>query len=146
VILVGAVPGPMGYYLRTSEPRCSPRRSHPGHWSPGSRLGPCDGARGSPEGRGERGRQLAAGGVLGGGDGGGFRGWTAMGESGRGDAREEVWVSAAAARAGDHSPVGAGGEGGLISPVGSGGGDEANITCGVACYQDVGCTIYICRA
>jgi hypothetical protein len=36
--------------------------------------------------------------------------------------------------------------GGLISPVGSGGGDEANITCGVACYQDVGCTIYICRA
>ena len=54
--------------------------------------------------------------------------------------------AAAAARAGDHSPVGAGGEGGLISPVGSGGGDEANITCGLACYQDVGCTIYICRA
>ena len=93
MILVGAVPGPMGYYLRTSEARCSPRRSHPGHWSPGSRLGPWDGARGSPEGRG---RQLAAGGVLGGGDGGGFRGWAVVGESGRGDARVEVWVSAAA--------------------------------------------------
>jgi hypothetical protein len=96
VILVGAVPGPMGYSLRTSDPRCSPRRSHPGHWSPGSRLGPCDGARGSPEGRGEGGRQLAAWGVLGGGDGGGFRGWAVVGESGRGDARVEVWVSASA--------------------------------------------------
>jgi hypothetical protein len=31
-----------------------------------------------------------------------------VGESGRGDARVEVWVSAAA-RAGNHSPVGAGG-------------------------------------
>ena len=102
VILVGAVPGPMGHYLRTSVSRCSPRRSHPGHWGPGSRLGPWDGARGSPEGRG---RQLAAGGVLGGGDGGGFRGWAVVGESGRGDARVEVWVSAAAFGGG-------GGEGG----------------------------------
>jgi hypothetical protein len=33
---------------------------------------------------------------LGGGDGGGFRGWAVVGESGRGDARVEVWVSASA--------------------------------------------------
>lgn len=58
-------------------------------------MGPGEALRGGGEG----GRQLAAWGVLGGGDGGGFRGfrgWAVVGESGRGDARVEVWVSASA--------------------------------------------------
>jgi hypothetical protein len=124
VILVGAVPGPMGHYLRTSVSRCSPRRSHPGHWGPGSRLGPWDGARGGPEGRGERGRQLAAGGsweVAMEGDFGDGRWWgigarrrarRGMGVGvgvGRWRWRARAQGVAAAARTGNHSPVGAGG-------------------------------------
>jgi hypothetical protein len=121
VILVGAVPGPMGHYLRTSVSRCSPRRSHPGHWGPGSRLGPWDGARGGPEGRGERGRQLAAGGsweVAMEGDFGDGRWWgigarrrarrgTGVGVGvGRWRWRARAQGVAAAARTGNHSPVG----------------------------------------